>query len=674
MDFKKFREAVAAQFVLISQHQLFTTMASKDMLWDTYLDSFPEGTNPKYIERSEHDCTCCKQFIRAVGNVVAIIDGKIVSIWDIKLEEPADTPYQVVANALSTVVKLFEIDNIFLHDQKTAGTFQNRSLVKPTNAVKVWDHFFVNIPSKFVKKSEEIGKELGTSTADFEVFRRGLVELELNALDIVIDLVKQNSLYRGEENLYALENFRLMKLAVTNVKNINLFVWQSLSLDIPASVVHFRNTAIGTLVTDISEGVDLEQAVRMFESKVAPINYKRPTAVVTKAMIDLAKDKIEKLGLMSSLERRYAKESDIEVSNLLFADRKASIEISGNIFDKLSSKASDSVLNGPMDSITIDKFINDVLPTATSVELLLENSHINKMMSLVTAVDPTSGGLFKWANLFSWSYNGDVTDSIKEKVKAAGGNVEGDVSCRLAWFNHDDLDLAVVEPDQTKIYFGNKRPHNSSGHLDIDMNAGGGQTMTPVENIFYPEMIAMKEGIYKVVVTNYSQRSFENSGFEIEFDVLGTIYSMSAQTSMKGGTSNVVIEFEYSRVSGIQVLNQMKVKSLSKDIWGIDTGTLHKVKFVMNSPNYWGGDAVGNKHTFFILDKCSNPEPTRGFYNEFLATEFNENRKAFELVGSNLKTPTSTEQLSGVGFSSTQKDKVVLVVNGSFKRAIEVTF
>lgn len=42
--------------------------------------------------------------------------------------------------------------------------------------------------------------------------------------------------------------------------------------------------------------------------------------------------------------------------------------------------------------------------------------------------------------------NGSVADSFKEKVKAAGGNVDGFMRCSLHWFNYDDLDLHVTEP------------------------------------------------------------------------------------------------------------------------------------------------------------------------------------------------------------------------------------
>ena len=78
MDFNLFKNAVAKQFATMMKHDLFVVDIEGDALWETYIQSFPAGTNPIYRERTEHDCSCCKSFIRAVGRVVALIDGKMV--------------------------------------------------------------------------------------------------------------------------------------------------------------------------------------------------------------------------------------------------------------------------------------------------------------------------------------------------------------------------------------------------------------------------------------------------------------------------------------------------------------------------------------------------------------------------------------------------------------------
>ena len=91
-------------------------------------------------------------------------------------------------------------------------------------------------------------------------------------------------------------------------------------------------------------------------------------------------------------------------------------------------------------------------------------------MSLISPENVGSKNIFKWGNNFSWTYNGEVTDSIKDRVKKAGGNVEGVLRCSLSWFNHDDLDIHVIEPDGNNIYYNNKKNFDTTGKLDVDMN------------------------------------------------------------------------------------------------------------------------------------------------------------------------------------------------------------
>ena len=65
-DFKPFSKAVHQQFTTMSKHELFTVDISGDDLFAAYLAAFPEGTNPIYRERTEHDCSCWKIFIRNI--------------------------------------------------------------------------------------------------------------------------------------------------------------------------------------------------------------------------------------------------------------------------------------------------------------------------------------------------------------------------------------------------------------------------------------------------------------------------------------------------------------------------------------------------------------------------------------------------------------------------------
>jgi hypothetical protein len=107
------------------------------------------------------------------------------------------------------------------------------------------------------------------------------------------------------------------------------------------------------------------------------------------------------------------------------------------------------------------------------------------------------------------------------------------------------------------------------------------------------------------------------------------------------------------------------VSGASGEKWGVSIGNPVKVNTIMLSPNHWENSGnTGNKHWFFILEGCKNPEPTRGIYNEFLSGKLEKHRKVFEILGDKTKCVPVEEQLSGVGFSSTRKDKVSVIADG----------
>jgi hypothetical protein len=104
----------------------------------------------------------------------------------------------------------------------------------------------------------------------------------------------------------------------------------------------------------------------------------------------------------------------------------------------------------------------------------------------------------------------------------------------------------------------------------------------------------------------------------------------------------------------------------------LQTANFQEVSLVMSSPNYWDDNSTGNRHWFFMLKDCINSEGTRGFYNEFLDSKLLKHRKVFEILASKTKVQPSDNQLSGLGFSSTQRNSFLCRVTGSFNRVIEV--
>lgn len=670
MDFNVIKTAVAAQFSRMQQHPMFRVDVDKDKLWETYLASFPPDANPMFRERTEHDCSCCRQFIRAVGDVVAFIDGAIESVWDCRVEN-AEPGYDAVCFEMDALVCCSPIAEPFAHHEPVAGT--DRNFEQLTEGVKTWTHFHVNIDRRLVRAKDSIPSWISEQRSAHDVLLRSLTEITMDAIDTTLDLIAQSSLYRGEEHRSAVMSFQALKQRFDQLQDNrarDIFAWTA---DASGAVSRMRNTVIGTLLVDLSSGVDLEAAVRSFESKVAPTNYKRPTALITKGMIEKAKRQLDEMGLTSALDRRYARLADITINNVLFADRSTRKALGGSVFDELVATTASAPKNlDKVEEVSIDRFVTEILPRVDSIEVLVENRHHGNLVSLIAPADPTARHLFKWSNNFSWSYVGEVADAIKERVKQAGGNVTGDLCCRLAWSNYDDLDFHMVEPGGYEIYYGTRySPSPSGGRLDVDMNVAP-TTRAPVENIFYSDRSRMKEGNYHLFVRQFNARERGDCGFECEIDFLSRIYQFSYTSPLRTGEDVLVATLNYTHKDGLKIVESLPLAT--RILWGIHTQSFHRVNALMFSPNYWDDRAVGNKHFFFMLEGCRNDGTARGFFNEFLNEELNPHRKVFEVVASKMKPADSTEQLSGLGFSSTQRNTVVCRVKGSFTRTLKVTF
>jgi hypothetical protein len=665
----KFRTAMQTQLQQMQGSGLYVVDIPKDTLWDVYLDSFPEGTNEVYKERREYDCNCCKQFIKVMGGLVTIIDGKkLTSIWDISV----GGYYQEVADAMATLVEGGKIQDKFLHYQERVGTEFNYSAME--DGVKEWEHLAGELGTGCIFDKDRIATSLAETRSNKEVFQRSLDEITLDAAETVLELIAQKSLYRGEEHKGIVTSFarHLKVYSPLSETRKDLFCW-SVSAKL-GGASKIRNTVIGSLLSDLSEGKALDVAVRSFELKVAPSNYKRPTALVTKGMISNAQAKVKELDIEDSLPRRYATAEDLTVNNLLFVNRDTKKQM--NAFDELMEEATTRPKNlEKVEEVSIGDFINNVVPKATGIEVMVDNSHANNFMSLIAPVHADAKNILKWENNFSWAYNGDVTDSMKDRVKSAGGNVDGVLRFSIQWNekgdNNNDLDAHCYEPGGKHIYFSNKgTKHGSSGMLDVDIVSPNGKVA--VENIVYTDLKRMPEGDYEFKVHNYSERGGSGFTAEIEFD--GKVYSYNYPKKIRESHYVAVATVNFTRKGGLTLQTALPHSETVKEVWGVKTQNFQKVNMVMNSPNHWDGNEIGNKHWFFIIEGCKQEGASRGIFNEFLSQDLNEHRKVFEVLGSKMKTDKSDNQLSGLGFSSTQRNSVYLKVKGTFERTIKVNF
>ena len=690
MNFGIFGNAVATQISLMAtMGDLFVVEVDKNTLWDTYLGAFPEGTNPIYKERTEHDCNCCKSFIHAVGGIVTFNGSELVSIWDIDV--PDEHSYQTVADAMAAKVKEASIRGVFLYDQKKVGSALTTQLTEAGTIE--WEHFHCELPKSVIKRSDAIPTMRGDRLSDKEVLERSINEISLDAAESILELIAQNTLYKGKEFKKQVQLFVKLKKAYTKLKSDRereIYCWKQAAKLKGAGRI--RNSVIGTLLVDLTESGDLEGAVARYEKKTAPENYKRPTAIVTPAMIKKAQEKVVDLGYENALARRYAVAEDITINNVLFAD--SSVKPAMNVFDEMIKEAPKSTHNmSKVESIGIEDFLANVLPTASTIEMFVENRHTVNFMSLIAPIDKDANNMLKWDNNFSWDYNGGMADSsLRKQVADKGGRVDGALRFSHTW-NYDGknqslMDLHVFLPThngqgrESDIHdsYGNDnrvgwnhRDHvRTGGTQDVDFVNPPGKSI-PVENIAFPDVNKMPEGVYVMRIHNWNLRQPTTSGFKAEIEFGGQIFEYEVIRALKHKEWITVAEVTLK--NGVfSIDHKLPVGSQPKEVYNLMTENFHKVTMVMNSPNHWDGNETGNKHQFFVLEDCNSGEAGRGFYNEFLSDELQEHRKVFEVLGSKLKAPECENALAGVGFSTTQTNEALFKVSGKTNRVLKVLF
>jgi hypothetical protein len=681
MNFGEFKKLLQENFKQMSKDSshLFEVGLDKEELWSKiYLDSFPSGTNEIFRERREMDCSCCRHFIKSIGNVVVIKDNKIKTIWDF---ETNDTTYQPVINALSNYVKSQVISDVYVTKFSKLGTDKNFEKTE-NGKITEWQHFYLEL-DKFVDKSSKSEGDIKGAFRDTRnVFKRSLDEITEESLLTVLELISQNSLYKGEEWKTVLNEFFKYKKQYDKLQTVEEkenYTWEQ-SVKVGGVIGKIRNHSIGTLLVNISKDMDLDEAVKKYEKIIAPESYKRPKAIFTKKMLEDAKKTIEELGYMDSLIRRFAKLDDITINNILFSNKdSARIINKGNIFDEMSS----SIPVNPkkfskVEEISVDNFIDNILPTAKEIEVFLENKHSSNMVSLIAPENKDAKTMFKWDNNFSWAYSGNMTDSsMKENVKSAGGNVEGVLRFSIQWndneYDKNDLDAHCIEPSRNEIYYRNKNNRITTGQLDVDiMNPT--KNKPAVENITWTNKIKMKEGIYTFFVNQYANRGGRN-GFKAEIEFDGQIFSFEYNKELKNKENVQVAEVTFDRNTGFTIKEKLPSNVSSREVWGLKTNQFIPISVVMYSPNWWDGQqGQGHRHYFFMLKDCCNSEKPNSFYNEFLKQDLLEHKRVFEALGSKMAVKDVENQLSGVGFSSTKRNELLVKVKGQTERVVKIKF
>lgn len=677
MDFETLRVALKKHVdeMMSIYNTLYEVELDKDELWETYLNTIPPEHNKIYKTRREYDCSTCRHFVKNIGNVVAINNsGKlsIKTVWDFTT---GDERWDRVCRAMSDYVKAHHICDVFKTDLRMAGAEKTTSYDE-NGDVTVWRHMSANIPDNHrVTRGVSVASVKSEYSSEHDVFKRSLDEITIDACKMVSELIAQDAIYRGREYQHNVDGFMRCKEAYDKLNNSEkeLYPWWFLSQEYHSPVARIRSSSIGALLVSISDGEDLNVAVSKYEAMVAPENYKRSKPIYTTRMLEEAKKTITELGYLDSLSRRFANADDITVNNILFRNSDTAKRIGNDIFADMSKMAKSAPKKfDKVGQIGIENFISNVLPTATDVEVYLEARHFNNFCSLIAPSVSGSKNMFKWNNNFSWAYCGNLSDSsLKQNVKNAGGKVDGVLRFSIQWndlddWDKNDMDAHCITPTG-EIFYMHKR--ECGGELDVDI-IDPTKGKPAVENITWGRMPV--DGTYEFYVEKYFNRGGK-SGIRAEVEFDGHVYQYDCR-DIRGEYEIATVVVKNGRF--VDIKHGVPTTESVREEWGVKSNTFVPVNVICFSPNYWDEQkGIGNKHYMFMLKGCVNPETPSAWYNEYLNSDlYPSHRKVMEAMGVMAHVEPVEDQLSGIGFSSTVRNDLIVKVKGATERVMRVKF
>ena len=364
-----------------SSPHLFQTDTSA--LWEAYLASAPDGT------RQSRTCNACRTFIQRFGGLVSTAaDGAVASaVW------PKDAPpaYADAARALTRIVERADVIGVFRAKESTWG-------LPVTGA---WTHLAVRAPTSLLWTSvvTTAGQEMAAKSEDLGMLGRSLADFDIETVRKAVALLSGDALYRSEKVLGVATWLLALHEALASTKSTRSrrhIMWLAVA-KAPAGYCHVRSGMIGTLLEDIAAGLPFESVKRKFSEKMNPLQYMRPQAAPSAGNIAQAEKIVAALQAQGSLERRFAKLSDVQA--LWLPSVPVARDPAPGIFGHLAKLNVPTVTSSdaPATTMTWVKFLATVLPTAEAIDFLVPPG-AQAYTAMVTAKNADAPNLLQWDN------------------------------------------------------------------------------------------------------------------------------------------------------------------------------------------------------------------------------------------------------------------------------------
>ena len=292
---KALREKIQERFnEMCATGNLFRSSVTGSELWELYITGFEKDPIFRDPNSSVHNCNLCHHFIQRYGNIIAFDkDYNIMTLWDI---DCPDDEYVNSLERMSTWIKLGYTKDIFIetldslkktnygpskngqseynlgnaynikrYTKEEAKMYPNSGIKE--NDVYRFEHLALVLPAQFVDCSgKTIETLMGKYRSKAQVFQRGLEEISLDTLYLVRDLESQGSLLNGNSYKHFILGAIKAKEEYDKIPNSKKVAWLWVNAAKVGVIAGFRNTAIGTLMVELSEGKNINEVVKSFNA------------------------------------------------------------------------------------------------------------------------------------------------------------------------------------------------------------------------------------------------------------------------------------------------------------------------------------------------------------------------------------------------------------------------
>lgn len=468
---------------------VFETDVNWEKLWAAYIASFPMRDGI----RSEHKCNACKDFIRRYGNLVIVDDDNEVVplMWD--TTTTMKPIYRTMHRALAKLVGAGRITRPFLTDERILGD-------PVTNG---WRHMHVATPTRAFLEKAPHGRanELAEGHG---VILRAMSDWQLSTFRAAIELLTTGGL--NMPHAFIDQARWMFKLAQARInmgsgpisrRRFSNMLWVEVC-NAPPAWLHVRGSVLATLFDDIASGKPHNVIKRTFGARTASTVYQRPVAAPAEQTIAKAERLVEELGIASSLQRRFATESDVKEFDVAWLEKWRMASADVGVFSSVRTNMVKPKSHTGIQHITWNRFMRTVLPIALKIQYMPPASRI-PIYTVLTAVDRDAPPLFAW-----------------------DGGVDGTgARCPLSWYTYPN----GVPPSQFGIAIGipkdvayilrmpnmlvNERPQYGDGYILVlcGVKDSGSPGMGLFPQVMRPELHEVKSVIERYSLLNQPQRT-----------------------------------------------------------------------------------------------------------------------------------------------------------------------